>query len=67
MQHHPHLPPLSPLQMVVERASAGDMDVVQHALDLFVDFAAMFVRILIVLMRNQEARERREREKKRRE
>jgi hypothetical protein len=52
--------------MVVERASAGDMDVVQHALDLFVDFAAMFVRILIVLMRNQEARERREREKKRR-
>jgi hypothetical protein len=55
------------LQMVVERASAGDMDIVQHALDLFVDFVAIFVRVLIVLMKNTEQRDRREREKKRRE
>jgi FtsH-binding integral membrane protein len=51
--------------MVVERASAGDMDHVQHAMDLFVDFAAIFVRILVILMQNSEKREEREREKAR--
>lgn len=44
-------------QLVVERASAGDMDNVQHALDLFVDFVAIAVRVLVILMKNQEKRE----------
>lgn len=51
-------------QVVVERASAGDLDHVQHALDLFVDFAAIFVRVLIILMKSSEDRERRERRKR---
>jgi hypothetical protein len=50
--------------MVVERASAGDMDHVQHAMDLFVDFAAVFVRLLVILMQNSERREQRERERR---
>ena len=33
--------------MIVEKANAGQMDHVKHALDLFVDFAAIFVRLLV--------------------
>lgn len=63
----PPLPP-SPTQMIVERASAGDMDPVRHALDLLVDLLALFVRILVIVMRNQAKRdeqEQRRRDKKR--
>ena len=35
------------MQLIIERAYAGDKDHVKHALDLFVDFAAIFVRILV--------------------
>jgi len=48
-------------QLVVERASAGDMDNVQHALDLFVDFVAIAVRVLVILMKNQEKKDQRKR------
>lgn len=48
-------------QLVVERASAGDMDNIQHALDLFVDFMAIAVRVLIILLKNQEKKEERRR------
>lgn len=46
-------------QLVVERASAGDMDNVQHALNLFTNLIAIFVRVLVILMKNQEKKERR--------
>ena len=36
-----------PAQLIIERAYAGEKDHVKHALDLFVDFAAIFVRILV--------------------
>ena len=53
-------------QLIVERASAGDFDHVKHALDLFVDFVAILVRVVIILMRNQERRDSNERKDKRR-
>jgi FtsH-binding integral membrane protein len=54
-------------QLVVERASAGDMDQVQHALDLFVDFMAIAVRVLIILLKNQERKQQQERSRRKRD
>lgn len=51
-------------QLVVERASAGDFDQIQHALDLFVDFMAIAVRVLIILMKNQEEKEKQRRRRR---
>ena len=50
-------------QMVVERFEAGEHDTLRHALDLFIDFAAIFVRLLVILLRNAEAKAQRERER----
>lgn len=44
-------------QLIVERSSAGDMDHVKHALDLFVDFMAVLVRVLVILLKNKDRRE----------
>lgn len=61
-------------QVVIEKASAGSDDHVAHALDLFVDLAALFARLLAILIRNAAARDeggggedRRERERRRRQ
>lgn len=45
------------LQVIVEKAECGDTDHIKHALDLFVDFAAIFVRILVIMLQNAERRE----------
>jgi len=37
-------------QEIIERAHLGDLDYVKHALTLFVDFVAVLVRILIVMV-----------------
>lgn len=47
--------------MIIERAYAGEKDQIQHALSLFVDFMAIFVRVLISLMQNAEKKEKRKR------
>ena len=43
--------------MIIERAYAGEKDHIQHALSLFVDFMAIFVRILVILMQNAEKKD----------
>ena len=37
-------------QDIIEKAHLGDLDYVKHALTLFTDFAAVFVRILIIMV-----------------
>jgi FtsH-binding integral membrane protein len=52
-------------QLIVERASAGDWDHIGHALDLFVDFVAILVRVLVILLQNQGKREEEDARKRR--
>ncbi|XP_044476390.1 bax inhibitor 1-like [Mangifera indica] len=52
-------------QEIIEKAHFGDFDYVKHALTLFTDFVAVFVRILIIMLKN--ASEKNEKKKKRRD
>ncbi|KAL4029449.1 hypothetical protein IC575_007660 [Cucumis melo] len=54
-------------QEIIEMAHLGDMDYVKHALTLFTDFIAVFVRILIIMLKNSAEKNERERKKKRRD
>ncbi|KAI8092843.1 inhibitor of apoptosis-promoting Bax1-domain-containing protein [Halteromyces radiatus] len=45
-------------QMIVERASAGIFDIPGHALELFMDLFALFVRLALIILRKEEERER---------
>jgi len=44
-------------QLIVERANQGDMNYVKHALLLFIDMVDLFVRILIILLKNSQNKE----------
>ena len=43
-------------QIIVEKASLGDRDFAWHAMELFIDFVGIFVRICVILLRNSERR-----------
>ncbi|CDP08345.1 unnamed protein product [Coffea canephora] len=51
-------------QDIIEKAHYGDLDYVKHSLTLFVDFVAVFVRVLIIMLKN--ASEKEEKKRKRR-
>jgi hypothetical protein len=52
-------------QVIVERCEAGIRDPLRDALDLFVDAVAIFVRLLVILLKNAQEKERRREEKER--
>jgi FtsH-binding integral membrane protein len=41
-------------QLTIERRFSGDDDFIKHSLDLFMDLVSLFVRILIILLKNKE-------------
>ncbi|KAJ8485335.1 hypothetical protein OPV22_017820 [Ensete ventricosum] len=43
-------------QEIIERSHLGELDYVKHALDLFIDFVAVFVRILTIMLKNASAK-----------
>jgi FtsH-binding integral membrane protein len=43
-------------QLIVERAVQGDMNYVKHAIFLFIDMVDLFVRILIILLKNSQSK-----------
>ncbi|GJN29978.1 hypothetical protein PR202_gb18249 [Eleusine coracana subsp. coracana] len=53
-------------QEIIERAHHGDMDYIMHALTLFTDFVAVFVRVLIIMMKNASEKSEDERKRKKR-
>ncbi|CAG7894890.1 hypothetical protein BRARA_B02945 [Brassica rapa] len=44
-------------QDIIEKAHLGDMDYVKHSLTLFTDFVAVFVRVLIIMLKNSADKE----------
>ncbi|KAI9249244.1 inhibitor of apoptosis-promoting Bax1-domain-containing protein [Phascolomyces articulosus] len=51
-------------QMIVERASAGIMDIPGHAMDLFMDLFSLFVRIAIIFLERESNNNRRGRRRR---
>lgn len=45
-------------QLIVEKADSGDLDQVRHTLDLFIDLVGIFVRILIIILKNSRDKKR---------
>ncbi|KAL9264483.1 Bax inhibitor 1-like protein [Drosera capensis] len=52
-------------QEIIEKAHNGDMDYVVHAMTLFTDFVGLFVRVLIIMLKNAEEKKEKERKKRR--
>lgn len=48
-------------QMIITKFQVGEKDYVWHAMELFIDFVAVFVRILIILMKNSKKEDNRRR------
>ncbi|KAG5395131.1 hypothetical protein IGI04_025094 [Brassica rapa subsp. trilocularis] len=53
-------------QEIIEKAHLGDMDYEKHSLTLFTDFVAVFIRILIIMLKNAADKEEKKKKKKKR-
>ncbi|XP_057775598.1 bax inhibitor 1-like isoform X2 [Salvia miltiorrhiza] len=51
-------------QDIIEKAHLGDLDYVNHALTLFTDFVAVFVRVLIIMLKNASEKEGKKKKKR---
>lgn len=51
-------------QMIVERASAGVMDIPGHAMELFMDLYSLFIRLAHIFMKKETDRENDKRKKR---
>lgn len=52
-------------QLILEKAELGSRDAIGHALELFIDFIAILVRLLIILMKNSERKDDKKRNNRR--
>ncbi len=50
-------------QLIIERAEAGDKDVISHTMTLFIDLFELFIRILAILIEMQKKSENEDRKK----
>lgn len=48
-------------QVILEQARNGDKDIVAHGLQLYIDLIAIFIRIVVILMKREQDKERRKR------
>ncbi|KAL7111322.1 hypothetical protein ACP275_05G080500 [Erythranthe tilingii] len=51
-------------QDIIEKAHLGDVDYVNHALTLFTDFIGVFVRVLIIMLKNASDKEEKKKKKR---
>eukprot|EP00386_Alphamonas_edax_P013999 GDKI01043076.1.p1 GENE.GDKI01043076.1~~GDKI01043076.1.p1 ORF type:complete len:268 (-),score=76.77 GDKI01043076.1:217-1020(-) len=54
-------------QLIIEQSRTGSKDFPKHALELYVDLVAIFVRLVIILMKNAQEKERKKEERRRRD
>lgn len=52
-------------QMIIEKADHGDYDYLKHSLDLFIDFVAVFVRLVVIMAKNSDSKSREGKKKRR--
>jgi len=50
-------------QVIIEKVSAGDADYVWHSVELFVDFVAVFVRIVVILLEFSDSKKKKDERK----
>jgi Bax inhibitor 1 len=48
-------------QMIIQKCQQGQKQVLKHAMELYIDFVSLFVRIMVLLMKKEERKERKKR------
>jgi len=51
-------------QLIIRRSDSGDKDYLQHSFDLYLDFVSLFVRILIILAKNAERNDKKDKRRR---